>query len=153
MAKTLHLQFYIRRTGERMEATNGTMEPFHFRCPFNAVFAGASGSGKTHLIGEILKNHKELMETPVKKIYWCYSEWQPLYTDLSGSSQLRNMLTFVKGLPTEEIFSLQEGHTLVISDDLQGESSEKLLNSIFTKKTHHTNTSFILCAQNIFLRT
>lgn len=132
-----------------MEGTQ--MAPFTFNAPFNAVFTGASGSGKTHLVGEILKNHQSLIEPPLNKIYWCYGEWQPLYSSLSSHGKLSKMLTFVQGLPTDELFNVNDGHTLVVSDDLQGESSEKLLNKIFTKKTHHTNTSFILCAQNLFL--
>lgn len=126
------------------------MEPFYFHSPFNAVFAGPTGSGKSHLVGEIIKNHIQLIKPAIRKIYWCYSEWQSLYSELSGDPRLSAILTFVKGLPTDELFSSKQGHTLVISDDLQGESSEKMLNKIFTKKTHHTNTSFILCAQNVF---
>lgn len=128
-----------------------TMELFYFQSPFNAVFAGTSGSGKSHLVGEILKHRRQLIRPEINKIYWCYDEWQPLFASLGSSTELAGLLTFIKGLPTDELFSAAEGHTLVISDDMQGESSEKLLNKIFTKKTHHTNTSFIMCVQNLFL--
>lgn len=122
------------------------------KAPFNAVVGGSSGSGKSHFVGKILKHHNEIILPPPKRIYWCYDEWQQLYSDLSSDVNLQGKLTFIKGVPTDDLFSLSEGHTLVVSDDLQGESSMGLLNKICTKKSHHTNTSFILCVQNIFLK-
>lgn len=128
------------------------MQPFQLKSPFNAVVGGSSGSGKSHFVAKILKFNEELIFPPPERIYWCYSEWQKLYTDLSENVNLQGKLTFIKGTPTDDLFSLAEGHTLVVSDDLAGESSEELLNKIFTKKSHHTNTSIILCVQNIFLK-
>ena len=49
---------------------------------------------------------------------------------LSAHEILKGKLNFVRGIPTEEMFTAAEGHTLVISDDLQGESSVDLLNII-----------------------
>lgn len=130
---------------------DNTMDLFHMKAPFNCVVAGSSGSGKSHLIAKILRNLEIIVPQP-RKIVWCYDDWQPLYSELSSDANLNRILSFVKGTPTDDLFSLKDGHTLVISDDLQGESSVAFLNKIFTKKSHHTNTSFILCVQNIFLK-
>ena len=129
------------------------MESFRMDGPFSAVISGASGSGKTCLIADFLKHEETLFSPTLTKITWCYDQWQDTYSQLSSLDKLRGKLNFVRGIPTEEMFTTSEGHTLVISDDLQGESSVELLNKIFTKRSHHTNTSFIMCVQNIFLKT
>lgn len=129
------------------------MEPFKMEGPFCAVVSGASGAGKSYLIADMLKNEETLIYPRLTKITWCYDIWQPLYNKLSAHETLKGKLNFVKGNPTEEMFVCEEGHTLVISDDLQGESPVALLNGIFTKTSHHTNTSFIMCVQNFFLKT
>lgn len=108
------------------------MEAFQFKLPFNMVFSGASGSGKSHLVVEILKHEGQLIHLQINKIYWCYDEWQQLYSSLAMDPILGKMLTFMREFPTEDLFSLSKDHRLVISDDLKGESSTQLLNKIFT---------------------
>lgn len=158
-----HFQWYIKRkkfppTSDGVEVGKGMdqyemIEPFHMEGPFSAVVSGPSGAGKSYLIADILRHEETLIHPRLTKITWCYDQWQPLYSQLSSDHRFKGKLSFVKGIPQEEMFTSKEGHTLVVSDDLQGESSVELLNKIFTKRSHHTNTSFILCVQNIFLKT
>lgn len=50
---------------------------FYFQKPLRAIFSGSSQSGKTYLIGEILKKQKQLFNDTFKTIIYFY----PTYLD------------------------------------------------------------------------
>lgn len=117
--------------------------------PFSMIVAGPSGAGKSHRISQLLK-YKDLMIYPtIKKIYFCYSEWQTLY-----ETPAFDKVEFVQGLiDVNQIDSTIEN--LVIIDDLMTLLAKKeglIISEIFTKHSHHKNLSVILITQNMFER-
>ena len=116
------------------------MEYIKFTHPFTCIVSGPSGSGKTHLITDIIKYRFKLIDKPIKKIYWYYSQ-------VTFDS---NEIRFIKGLPTEKQL-VEEKPDLVIIDDLMLEMNPVILN-LFTKFSHHLKISVFLLIQNLFFK-
>ena len=77
--------------------------------------------------------------SPVR-VTWYYGEWQSAYENLD----IPNL--HLEGLPTSFDASKRN---IVVLDDLMAETDERVTN-LFTKKSHHCNTSVIYLVQNLF---
>ena len=64
------------------------------RKPASVIIAGPSGSGKSELVEQLLKE-KTLFYLPPKKVAYCYDRWQPRF-DL-----MKKHMQFYKGLPPQ----------------------------------------------------
>ena len=91
----------------------------------------------------LLRHASAMIDPPPEKITWCYGEWQEAYakTDLTH-------VRFKEGLPTESMFEATTRNLIVI-DDLMTETDERVT-TLFTKKSHHRNTSVLYLVQNLF---
>lgn len=113
-----------------------------FRHPFTSLVAGPTGAGKTRWIQKFIGNVDKMMSPPPQRIIYCYGEWQTLFNDMYGSVE------FVSGLPDlEELDS--RVNNLIVLDDLMNEADESV-SKLFTKISHHRNTSVIFLVQNLF---
>ena len=74
---------------------------------------------------------------------WCYGEWQEAYT----TTDLVHV-RFEEGLPTAAMFE-STTRNLIVIDDLMAETDERVT-TLFTKKSHHRNTSVLYLVQNLF---
>jgi len=113
--------------------------------PFTSIVAGPTGCGKTTFVVSLLRHSHTLVNSPPEKITWCYGEWQPLYSTLSA---IHPNLECVEGLPDLSSFD-PNNRNLVVIDDLMSETDERVT-KLFTKKSHHCNTSVIYLVQNVF---
>ena len=106
--------------------------------PFTSIVAGPTCCGKTTFVVSVLRHSRTLVNLPPEKITWCYGEWQPLYSTLST---IHPNLECVEGL---------NNRNLVVIDDLMSETDEGVT-KLFTKNSHHCNTSVIYhLVQNVF---
>lgn len=129
-----------------------------FQTASNVGIYGSSGSGKTHLLYEILKASNELFTEKPKHVLFYYSVWQPKYNQIQSISHLS--VYFVEGLPSSEQeiidFSVniaKKQHFITVFDDLMSAVSESsFLEKFFTVITHHYKISCIYLAQNIFFQ-
>ena len=112
----------------------------HFKHPFTGIVAGPTGCGKSSWIESLLRNLRKIVPRP-EKIYWCYSEWQKLYETITG-------VEFIEGLIDIESLN-KDVRNLVIIDDLMEEKDDSVT-KLFTKVSHHRNTSVLYITQNIF---
>ena len=48
-----------------------------FKCPFNCIISGSSGSGKTNKILEFLQNKDIICNEKFYKVRYFFSMWQP----------------------------------------------------------------------------
>jgi SpoVK/Ycf46/Vps4 family AAA+-type ATPase len=118
-----------------------------FRHPFRALIYGVSGSGKTIMTANLIANLKTTVDTDIRKILYCYSEYQKCYDDL-----LQHGVEFMHGLPTseEQLSSFSPSAPgLIVIDDLMGNVSQ-LVSDLFTKYSHHRSISVIYLVQNLF---
>ena len=115
------------------------------------IVAGASFSGKTTFVADLIKNRARMFRPEPVEILFAYTTWQPLYEDLEKTVP---NITFINRIPSkEEVLKLTEDgqHRLLLLDDKMTEmNSCPNLTEYFTVFTHHRNLSTIILLQNIF---
>jgi hypothetical protein len=121
--------------------------------PFRMICTGASGVGKTMFIKQFLENLEHVTLSKFSTVVFSYSLNQPLYDEIK---QTMPDIIWVKGLTSSEIeehLLPDSGNKLLIIDDQMMESSTTpFLLSLFTKLSHHMNTSIIFVVQNMFFQ-
>jgi hypothetical protein len=112
--------------------------------PFTCMVAGPTKAGKTMFVRKLIES--SVIYPKIEKIWWCYSEDQPLYKNMK-----RNV-NFVHGMPDlQHIRAFSPRPQLLILDDLMQEMKNSAnLIQLFTKGCHHWNISVIHIVQNIF---
>ena len=114
-----------------------------YQHPFSMIVAGASGTGKTHFVKNLLEPGR--VTPPFTEVWWFYTEWQPAY------EHFPRHVKFFRGLP--DSFDQFESTTsrCMVFDDLMVEcSTNDAVRELFLQKRHHANMSVILILQNLF---
>jgi len=117
--------------------------------PSTSLISGATGSGKTTLVLDILQNANWLISPAPKSVYWFYGiEQGNVFESLAKRSRIP--IYFQKGMPDFETLSINivQPKVLVL-DDLISEANLDL-EKIFLNKTRHMNFLTILLSQNLF---
>ena len=115
------------------------MDP-RWKHPFTCIVAGPTGCGKTTFVTRLLRNSSTMIDPSPERVTWYYGEWQSAYENLD----IPNL--HLEGLPTSFDASKRN---IVVLDDLMAETDERVTN-LFTKKSHHCNTSVIYLVQKLF---
>jgi len=113
------------------------------------LLAGASGSGKTYRIAEILrlKNHIMKEGAKIRNVVFCYATWQDVYDNLTSEGVVTK---WVNKMPTKEEFKqLVEPHkdsggSIVVIDDFMTEISRDLVDIVNVLSRHNKTSTFIL---------
>ena len=111
--------------------------------PFTCIVAGPTGCGKSTFVTRMLRHAAAMIDPPPEQITWCYGEWQEAY----ATTNLGHV-RFEEGLPTAAMFD-PTTRNLIVIDDLMAETDERVT-TLFTKKSHHRNTSVLYLVQNLF---
>ena len=116
------------------------MDP-RWKHPFTYIAAGPTGCGKTTFVARLLRNASVMIDPPPEQVTWYYGQWQSAYENLDIPK-----LRLEEGLPK----SFDTGkRNVVVLDDLMAETDGRVT-EVFTKKSHHSNTSVIYLVQNLF---
>jgi len=120
------------------------------KAPFCMVISGGTQSGKTTLTSKLLSRCNEIIDPPINKIIYCYTEYQlKLFSSLKDT--IPN-IEFHEGMPND-FTSFGNGHKLLILDDLMSEATKSGdANNAFTRTSHHQNISIIFLTQNLFFK-
>ena len=117
---------------------------FQFHHPFTMIIAGPSMSGKSTFLKNVLHLKKSMFNVTFKKIIWCYGE-------NNAKPDIKDV-TFHKGMLTNYSNEFNE-KILIVLDDLMSDAYNSSVSELFTKGSHHRNTSVILVTQNLFHQT
>jgi len=118
----------------------------HLKHPFTMIVSGPSGAGKSVWVKKLIENSSFACSPPPKKIYYFYTEYQPLFTQMPG-------VTFIQGLSENIIEKLGNEPSWIILDDLMDDVSDsRIVSDLFTKVSHHRDVSVILILQNFFVK-
>ena len=114
--------------------------------PFTLMIVGSTGTGKTEWTKRMVENAKAMIHPPPDRIIWAYTEYQPAYECLEG------MVDFVEGLPDFDELkrTAQTERKLLILDDLMDTlKGDARLVQLFTRGSHHWNTSVVHICQSM----
>lgn len=112
--------------------------------PFTMTIAGSTSSGKTYFVRDLIKNRDKLFNEPVNKIYYHYSIWQDIFTEM----EKEDGIIFIEGLPNMDEL---EPHSWLILDDLFSQlARNKDMEELFCVKSHHNSISVIFITQSFF---
>jgi hypothetical protein len=127
-----------------------------FQTPSGIMVAGASQSGKSQLVSQILQERYHMFTQVPKEVIYVYSVWDPKFDVLQ--SILGGDVTFRTDIPTSE--ELQGLHhrspvprVLVLDDQIGAFKDDQLGRDIVklaTVLTHHCNLSVFYITQNLF---
>ena len=93
-------------------------------------------------VTRLLRNSSTMIDPSPERVTWYYGEWQSAYENLDIPN-----LRLEEG--TADLFPTLAKRNIVVLDDLMAETDERVTN-LFTKKSHHCNTSVIYLVQNLF---
>ena len=116
--------------------------------PFTCMVAGMTGSGKTVWVQSLLQQAQTVIDQPPERIIWCYSQWQPAYTQLL---MMIPTIEFVKGIPesleNDSYLDVNKSNLIVIDDQMIETGKDDRIVNLFTKGSHHRNLSVIYIVQ------
>ena len=111
------------------------------------MIAGPSQCGKTTFTKLLLQYADVLFERPIRKIVYCYGQWQECFQDMASQ------ITFVEGIPEDipALFPMGCRPGILVLDDLMRNCSEdERILDLFTKVSHHCDVTCIYLTQNLF---
>ena len=118
------------------------------------VISGATNCGKSCLTRDILVRHCDVFVDKISKIYYCYSNYQRAFDELSND--LGSKIQFVQGFSGTSFFTehglnnrteYSETILIALDDCLEEILSKKDSLLIFSRLTHHRNVIFLLQTQ------
>ena len=102
--------------------------------PFTCMVAGMTGSGKTVWVQSLLQQAQNVIDQPPDRIVWCYSQWQPAYTQLL---MMKPSIEFVQGIPSslenDTYLDVNIRNLIVIDDQMIEAGSDNRIVNLFTK--------------------
>jgi len=118
-----------------------------FKCPSSIIIAGPSQRGKTTFTRQLLQQADSLFERPIRKIVYCYGQWQECFKDMTSQ------VTFVDGIPEDipSMFPFNYRPGILVLDDLMRNCSDgERIVDLFTKVSHHCDVTCIYLTRNLF---
>ena len=116
------------------------------RHPARILIFGPSFSGKSTLVSKILRYEKDVFDVPFDRIIYCSGGSELDFAEINTPIELYN--DFEKGL----IDSLDnnQNNCLIIDDFMHRAANDIMVSELFSKRSHHLNTTVIFLLQNIF---
>lgn len=117
-----------------------------------AIFSGSSQSGKTNLIGGIMRNQKRIFGESFNSIEYFYPE----YLDecpVDWHNFIDTPITYKCGFPTEKDISDLESNSCIIIDDMMSRVvKSELMRQFFNVISGKKRISIICVTQNYFIQ-
>lgn len=126
-----------------------------FKTSFNCLVSGASGSGKTTWVKNLLTRRKQLFTQQPAKVYLFYKIIQDIYLEMEESGLVNELVNIKDKFPSlDEISEIvhqykDEGGSLLIFDDTMTDINTDF-EQLFCNLSHHENASIIFLTQNLF---
>jgi predicted ATPase len=120
-----------------------------FRQGGRVLLSGASGSGKSFFLSQVIRHRAELFEVEPRKIVFCTHEGtRETYLDSQGVE-----IEFHKGMPSED--REYEPYTLLIFDDLLSTSEIEFVSGqllpFVTRRANHEKLYVFITTQSLFI--
>lgn len=125
-----------------------------FKTPFNCIISGASKSGKTTLVRNLLSLSDSIFTTKPSHVILYYKFMQDIYHHMHHYGLIHEMISlddedFTYDNVLAKIKDHKDKGAMVIFDDTMTEITNNF-EQVFTNLSHHQNTSVIFITQNLF---
>ena len=118
------------------------VEEYSYKHPTSFVISGATQSGKSTFVHNLLINKNKLIRPTPKATYIVYKIWQKIYSEIAKTSSVTK---FIQGIPEkDELHNLlskhkDDGGSIIIFDDMGTEIKENIamFNDLITVLSHH----------------
>ena len=118
------------------------VEQYKFNHPTSFIINGATQSGKTTFVKNLLTNKNVLFKNPPKTTYLVYKIWQPLYLEMKQADLVTE---FIQGIPEiNDLFKIFSKHKdtngcFFIFDDIFSDIKKQTdeFTQLFTVVSHH----------------
>jgi hypothetical protein len=123
------------------------MVVYPFKAPLTGLVGGPTSCGKSTFIFKLLEHRDVLFDVPPVQVIYSLPENQEIFFP----DHIKDDKDFKvhRGIPSFENFT-DKKHRLVVIDDQAAEIGDEIV-AMFTRGSHHFNTSVICLTQNIFL--
>jgi len=125
---------------------------------FNCLIAGASGTGKTTFVKNLLKIGDQIFTEKPKKVFLFYSAMQDMYIQMEKEGLIHELISIdSKSIPSiEDFYAMahpykEDGGSMMIFDDLMSLVNPDF-EQLFCNLSHHENCSIIFLTQNLFYK-
>ena len=121
-----------------------------FKKPLRAIFSGSSESGKTYLIGQILKNQRQIFGEDFASVKYFFPEF---LDEAPVNFHEEVDISYQQGPPTkEDILSIPKNSLVILDDMADFAVKSALISQIFKVISGKNNLSIILVTQNYFIQ-
>jgi len=126
------------------------------KTPFNCIISGASKTGKTTFVYNLLTVKNTIFTKKPDKIILFYKYAQDIYNQMLELNLIDELINIDDGFTleniTEKIEPYKKGNgSMVIIDDAMTDISQDF-EQVFTNLSHHQNCSVIFLTQNMFYK-
>ena len=149
--KTLH--FFKKRVLKTKMAFYDT----RLKTPFNCIISGASKSGKTTFVNNLLTLSNEIFTKKPDRIILFYKYMQDIYSEMQENNLVDEMIDINDGdfnidMIVDKVSRYKNGNgSMIILDDSMTDMGNNF-EQIFTNVSHHQNCSVIFITQNLFYK-
>ena len=128
------------------------IDDFKFSLPMRAIFSGSSQSGKTYMIGEMLKYQNDIFSSQFDFVKYYY----PTFLDeapVNYHEFIDTPISYTAGFPTKsEVLSYPKNTLMIIDDQSDTAVKSDLVSQIFKVISGKKSLSIILVTQNYFMQ-
>jgi hypothetical protein len=122
----------------------------NFMKPMRAIFSGSSQSGKTRLIGKILKNQIQLFGEKFELVKYFYPEYLE-ECPVDWHNDICIPISYQPGFPDKnDILSMPSNSLLIVDDNMAKVVKSELMRQLFNVISGKKNISVICVTQNYF---
>ena len=113
--------------------------------PFTAQVVGATSSGKTEWVFNLLRYANEIVDKPFEKYIYCYGEYQSKFSEFPFVEFVHNFDPYVCSLDCTGGKS-----TLLVLDDCLDTLDPTTVVNLYQKFSHHRQLSPVILLQNLY---
>jgi hypothetical protein len=125
-------------------------ENMNFMKPMRAIFSGSSQSGKTRLMGKILKNQNQLFGEKFELVKYFYPEYLE-ECPVDWHNEICTPISYQPGFPVKnDILSMPSNSLLIIDDNMAKVVKSELIRQLYNVISGKKNISVICVTQNYF---
>jgi len=112
------------------------------------IIAGATGSGKTNFLTNVLIHADRVIDKPIQRLVYCYGVY--LNDTFPLLQRYYPNIELINGIDNELEFDHNINNFIIFDDLMQDAVKSNTVSGYFTRGSHHKNLSVILLTQNIF---